>query len=83
MFQLTSKYWMDSDDFQWMVGTRYKDKRSGKYYLRDPRYFSNITNALRWVTDQELKSCASVPKILARVMELRESLASKTDFIQR
>ena len=74
---------MDNDDLSWQVGIRYKDSRSGKYYLKDTRFFSNVTNALSWVMDQDLKNCESVPEIFVRIEELKESLIDKTDFIRR
>jgi hypothetical protein len=83
LIQITSKMWMDNDEENWIIGKRYKDNRNGKYYLKDMRFFSNITNALSWVMDQELKDSRSVQELLSRVKELRESLATKTDFIQR
>lgn len=83
MYQLTNKYWIDADEENWLVGKRYKDNRSGKHYLRDPRFFSRIDGALAWVMDQELKSCASVSELFARIEELRKSLINKTDFMRQ
>jgi hypothetical protein len=83
MIQLTKKIWLDSDEYNWAVGTRYMDNRNGKHYLKDPRFFSNVSNALAWVLDQDLKNCESLAEMFSRVEELRESLIAKTNFMQR
>jgi len=81
MIELTNKYWLDSDEYNWIVGIRYKDNRNNNYYLRDQRFFSRIDSALSWVMDQSLKDCGSIPEIFDRIEKLRKSLNEKTNFL--